>query len=60
MNCSSASPLDLCLPQARYPRERHAISSFIAQHGITNLVMISGDAHMLGLDNGVSVCGLSK
>ena len=37
---------------AGYPRERAHLSRFIARHRIRNLVMLSGDAHMLAIDDG--------
>jgi len=35
-----------------YAVERREISDFIAANGITNLAMLSGDAHMLAIDDG--------
>jgi hypothetical protein len=35
-----------------YTHERRVISDFIVNHGIRNLVMISGDSHMLAADDG--------
>lgn len=35
-----------------YATERKIIANFIQDNGITNLVMLSGDAHMLALDDG--------
>lgn len=35
-----------------FPAERAELAGFIAQHRIRNLVMISGDAHMLAIDDG--------
>jgi phosphodiesterase/alkaline phosphatase D-like protein len=38
---------------ARYARERRHIADLIARHGVTRkLVMLSGDAHMLAMDDG--------
>ena len=37
---------------AHYPAERAALSRFIARHDIRRLVMLSGDAHMLAIDDG--------
>ena len=36
----------------RYPAERREIANFIKDNGIDKLLMISGDAHMLALDDG--------
>ncbi len=38
----------------RYPQERRQIADAIAEAGIDNLVMVSGDAHMVALDDGTS------
>ncbi|WP_322796413.1 alkaline phosphatase D family protein [Tepidiforma sp.] len=35
-----------------YADERRRIADFLVEHGITNLVMLSGDAHMLAADDG--------
>ncbi|HEX5983877.1 MAG TPA: alkaline phosphatase D family protein, partial [Solirubrobacterales bacterium] len=35
-----------------YPAERAELSRFIARHRIRRLVMLSGDAHMLAIDDG--------
>jgi len=35
-----------------FVEERAKIASFIEEHGITNLCMLSGDAHMLAIDDG--------
>ena len=35
-----------------YATERRELADFIANRGITNLVMLSGDAHMLAIDDG--------
>lgn len=37
---------------AGYADERRRISDFIAAHDIDNLVMLSGDAHMVAIDDG--------
>ena len=37
---------------AAYPAERARISQVIADHGLTNVVMVSGDAHMVAIDDG--------
>ncbi len=37
---------------AGYAWEREQIASLIADHGIDNLVMIAGDAHMVAIDDG--------
>lgn len=37
-----------------YAEERRRISDFLVEHGIANLVMISGDAHMLAADSGAN------
>ncbi|HET6968494.1 MAG TPA: alkaline phosphatase D family protein [Ornithinibacter sp.] len=34
------------------PQERRVIADTIADHGIRNLVMVSGDAHMVAIDDG--------
>ncbi len=39
---------------AGYPEERQRISNVIADAGIDNLLMISGDAHMLAYDDGTN------
>lgn len=36
----------------RYATERREIANFIEEEGITNLAMLSGDAHMLAIDDG--------
>ena len=36
----------------RYPAERREIANFIKDNGIDKLLMISGDAHMLAVDDG--------
>ena len=35
-----------------YSAERREIADFMAESGISNLLMVSGDAHMLGIDDG--------
>jgi len=35
-----------------YARERQELANFIKENDITNLLMISGDAHMLAIDDG--------
>ncbi len=35
-----------------FPEERQELARFIADHGIRNLVMLAGDAHMLAMDDG--------
>ena len=35
-----------------YAAERHEIASFVAEREIDNLLMLSGDAHMLAIDDG--------
>lgn len=37
-----------------YTYERMELANFIKNNGITNLCMISGDAHMLAIDNGTN------
>lgn len=37
-----------------YPDEREHIAGVIDRAGITNLVMLSGDAHMLAIDDGTN------
>lgn len=37
---------------AGYDAERRAIADHIAERGIANLVMVSGDAHMVAIDDG--------
>lgn len=37
-----------------YPQERERIADAIADAGIDNLVMVSGDAHMVALDDGTN------
>ena len=37
-----------------YATERTEIANFIAANGITNLIMLSGDAHMLAIDDGTN------
>ena len=37
-----------------YAKERSEIANFIAVNGITNLMMLSGDAHMLAIDDGAN------
>ncbi|HUP21589.1 MAG TPA: alkaline phosphatase D family protein [Thermoanaerobaculia bacterium] len=37
-----------------YAEERREIAERIAERGITNLVMLSGDAHMLAMDDGTN------
>jgi alkaline phosphatase D len=37
-----------------YTHEREELASFIAENDITNLCMISGDAHMLAIDDGTN------
>jgi hypothetical protein len=35
-----------------FSRERREIANFISEHHIRNLVMVSGDAHMVAIDDG--------
>lgn len=35
-----------------YPDERRIISDAVAEAGVTNLLMVSGDAHMVAIDDG--------
>ena len=35
-----------------YPEERRELADHIAEHGIANLVMLAGDAHMIAFDDG--------
>ena len=35
-----------------FPAERAELAIFLADHGITNVLMLSGDAHMLAIDDG--------
>ncbi len=37
-----------------FTNERRVIADFIADHGIDNLLMIAGDAHMLAIDDGTN------
>lgn len=37
-----------------FPQEREEIANFLAEHDITNLAMLSGDAHMLAIDDGTN------
>ncbi len=37
-----------------YPEERRIIADVIAEHGIDNLLMVSGDAHMVAIDDGTN------
>jgi hypothetical protein len=37
-----------------YATERSEIANFIAGNGISNLMMVAGDAHMLGIDDGTN------
>jgi phosphodiesterase/alkaline phosphatase D-like protein len=37
---------------AGYPEERATIAEFVASHGIDNLLMLAGDAHMVAIDDG--------
>ncbi len=37
-----------------YPDERRRISNVIAEHDIDNLLMVSGDAHMVAIDDGTN------
>lgn len=37
-----------------YATERQELADFIAENGITNLAMLSGDAHMLAIDDGTN------
>ena len=39
---------------AGYAWEREQIATFIADHGIDNLIMIAGDAHMVAIDDGTN------
>jgi phosphodiesterase/alkaline phosphatase D-like protein len=46
----------------QYPQEREEIVNFINNQQINNLMMISGDAHMLAFDDGTNnqkICGAS-
>lgn len=47
-----AAPADGADDWGGYPRERRALADAIAAARIDNLVMISGDAHMVALDDG--------
>jgi hypothetical protein len=35
-----------------FPQQRRRIANFIAENSINNLIMISGDAHMIAIDDG--------
>jgi len=35
-----------------YPTERAEIANFVKEHGIKNLIILAGDAHMLAADDG--------
>jgi hypothetical protein len=37
-----------------YATERREIADFIADNGISNLMLLAGDAHMLGIDDGTN------
>jgi hypothetical protein len=37
-----------------YPSERRALADFVAQREIRNLLMLSGDAHMVAIDDGTN------
>jgi hypothetical protein len=37
---------------AGYSHERRELANFVARNGIRNLLMLSGDAHMLAIDDG--------
>ncbi len=37
-----------------YPSERVELSLFLAEHGIDNVLMLAGDAHMLAIDDGTN------
>jgi phosphodiesterase/alkaline phosphatase D-like protein len=39
---------------AGYDTERRELADFIADHGIEGLVMVSGDAHMVAIDDGTN------
>ncbi len=39
---------------AGYSRERAVIADHVAESGITNLVMVAGDAHMVAIDDGAN------
>jgi phosphodiesterase/alkaline phosphatase D-like protein len=39
---------------AGYPGERRELANFVARHGIRNLLMLSGDAHMVAIDDGTN------
>lgn len=39
-----------------FVEQRREIANFIAAHGITNLMIVSGDAHMIAADNGSNSC----
>ncbi|WP_164842282.1 alkaline phosphatase D family protein [Actinoplanes solisilvae] len=47
-----AAPADGADDWGGYPRERRAIADVIAGARIDNLIMVSGDAHMVALDDG--------
>lgn len=37
-----------------FTSERRVIANFVADHGIDNLLMVAGDAHMLAIDDGTN------
>jgi len=37
---------------AKYPDERRELANFLKEHGIHNLCILSGDSHMLAIDEG--------
>lgn len=37
-----------------YPSERTELALFLAEHGIENVLMLAGDAHMLAIDDGTN------
>jgi MFS family permease len=39
---------------AGYPRERRELANFVARHRIRSLLMLSGDAHMVAIDDGTN------
>ena len=39
---------------AGYANERQAIADFIAEHSIDNLLMVTGDAHLVAVDDGTN------
>ena len=47
-------PEPLAQHWAAFDLERQRIGAFLAEHDITNLVMVSGDAHMVAIDDGTN------